>query len=66
MKSTDMKWRDLALQFDNHRMLALWHLEALLNDPSGHAEDAKLFLSAGPLSGEEVLKQRIQEIADGN
>lgn len=25
-------WRGLALQFDNHRMKALWHLKALVSD----------------------------------
>jgi len=57
------EWRRLALQFDGHRMQALWHLEALLKDPS-HAEQARAFLSAPPLSGEEVLKQRIAECVE--
>jgi hypothetical protein len=58
----DFQWRRLALQFDGHRMEALWHLKALINDPS-HAEKAKAFLAAGPISGEVVLANRLAEMA---
>ncbi len=56
------QWRNLALQFDQHRMEALWHLKTLLANPE-HAEAVRAFLSAPPLSGSEVLKQRLQELA---
>jgi hypothetical protein len=61
-KDPAAEWRRLALQFDGHRMQAIWHLNALINDP-GHAEKARAFLSAPPLSGEQVLKERIAEMA---
>lgn len=57
--SPEDEWRRLALQFDGHRMQALWHLKAMLADPLAHAEAVKAFLSAGPLSGEQVLADRI-------
>ncbi len=56
-------WRRLALQFDGHRMQALWHLKKMLENPEAHREAAEKFLSAGPLSGEEVLAERIKAIA---
>jgi hypothetical protein len=59
----DSDWRRLALQFDGHRMQAIWHLKAMLSDPQAHAAEASKFLAAGPLSGEEVLAQRIAAIA---
>jgi len=62
----DAHWRRLALQFDNHRMQALWHLKALLKDPEGHKAAVEKFLSEPPLSGEKVLKQRIKAIAEEN
>ncbi len=61
-KDPAAEWRRLALQFDGHRMQALWHLNALLNDP-GHADHVKAFLSEPPLGGEKVLAQRIAELA---
>lgn len=59
----EAEWRRLALQFDGHRMQAIWHLKCMLKDPEAHREAAEKFLSAGPLSGEEVLAQRIEAIA---
>ena len=56
-------WRRLALQFDNHRMTAIGHLKAMLADPVAAKEEAIKFVQAAPLSGTEVLKQRIAEIA---
>lgn len=59
------QWRDLALQFDGHRMQALWHLKAMVNADTGtlEAKAAGDFLNAGPLPGEQVLAQRIAELA---
>ncbi|MCY1245920.1 hypothetical protein D9M72_591100 [compost metagenome] len=57
------EWRRLALQFDGHRMQALGHLKAMLVSSKRHAHAAALFLAAPPLSGEEVLAQRIAAIA---
>jgi hypothetical protein len=56
-------WRRLALQFDGHRMQALGHLRAMLADPQAHAERAAEFLAAPPLSGEQVLAERIRALA---
>ncbi len=59
-------WRRLALQFDNHRMIALHHLKAMVQDVTIHKPLAEEFLQAGPLGGEEVLAHRIAEIADAS
>lgn len=56
-------WRRLALQFDDHRMQALGHLRAMLADPQAHADRATVFLAAPPLSGEQVLAERIRALA---
>lgn len=63
MESAENGWRRLALQFDNHRMQALGHLKAMVQDPDKHKELAEQFLSDGPLSGEEVLVNRIQSMS---
>lgn len=61
-------WRDLALQFDKHRMDALWHLKALIGDAT-HAAKATEFLSAPPLVAHEIVarlttaEQRNTELA---
>lgn len=52
-------WRELALQFDNHRMAALWHLKALLQSQE-HAGVAHDFLDAPPMAGHEVVAERDQ------
>ena len=57
------QWRRLALQFDGHRMLALSHLRLLLAHGEDHKKTAQEFVSAPPLAGEEVLKQRIATLA---
>ena len=51
-------WRRLAMQFDNHRMLYKWHLEALLNNPD-HREKALAFLATGPKDGNQIMAERI-------
>ena len=58
-------WRRLALQFDNHRMQALGHLKAVVNPGAvfDAYKAAKDFLNAPPLGGEEVLAQRLAELA---
>jgi hypothetical protein len=50
-------WRDLALQFDNHRMAALWHLKKVLNDTSA-SDEASAFLENPPLAAHEVVAER--------
>jgi len=55
----EAEWRRLALQFDGHRMQALAHLRAMLQDPAKHAPVVAEFLKAPPLSGEAVLAERI-------
>lgn len=59
-EATD-NWRRLALQFDGHRMQALWHLKRILHADSSVDEykAAEAFLEAPPLDGEAVLSQRI-------
>jgi hypothetical protein len=58
-ESAEDSWRRLALQFDGHRMQALHHLRAMLQDAAKHAPVVTEFLNAPPLSGAEVLAQRI-------
>lgn len=50
-------WRDLALQFDNHRMRALWHLKTLVSD-GAHYDAAAAFLAEPPIPQSE-LQQRL-------
>lgn len=58
--STEMKWRDLALQFDGHRMQALCFLKQILKDlPETEYPEAREFLKTGPIPGEEILRQRL-------
>lgn len=59
------EWRRLALQFDEHRMLALWHLRRLVRTDDGYpeAKEAEQFLASPPLPGEAVLAQRIAALA---
>ena len=45
---TTAEWRKLALQFDAQRMSAMWHLSAMLQDPTGHAAAAREFMAAAP------------------
>lgn len=56
-------WRRLALQFDQHRMQALWHLRAMVENPRESRASVIEFLNAAPTDGNEVLTQRIAEIA---
>ena len=58
-------WRRLALQFDIHRLQALWHLKRILHADSSVDEykAAEQFLAAPPLDGEAVLAQRIAALA---
>jgi len=57
---TEMKWRDLALQFDGHRMQAISFLKMILSElPNDQYASARDFIKSGPLSGEEVLRNRI-------
>lgn len=51
------RWRDLALQFDNHRMAALWHLKAFLQS-NEHETAAHDFLCSPPLAAHEVVAER--------
>lgn len=61
--STEMTWRNLALQFDGHRMQALCFLKQILGAlPETEFVEAREFLKAGPLPGEEVLRQRLAEM----
>lgn len=63
--TTDMKWRDLALQFDGHRMQALCFLKQILGAlPETDFPEARQFLKDGPIPGEEILRQRLQEMME--
>ena len=42
------EWRKLAMKFDSHRMVALWHLKILLDHPEKHAQVVKEFLMQSP------------------
>lgn len=62
---TEVKWRDLALQFDGHRMQAISLLKMIIKDASDDQYlSVRNFLKSGPLPGEEVLRNRIAEIAE--
>ncbi|MFC3208087.1 hypothetical protein [Aquamicrobium soli] len=63
-EDTESQWRDLALQFDGHRIQAMCLLRAIAADKAGKAE-IEVFLSAPPLSGEQVLADRIAAIGAG-
>ncbi len=61
---TKGEWRRLALQFDGHRMQAISFLKMILNElPATEFSSAREFIKAGPLPGEEILRNRIAEIA---
>lgn len=61
---SEIKWRELALQFDGHRMQAICFLKQILNElPEAEFSSARDFLKSGPLSGEEVLRNRIAALA---
>jgi hypothetical protein len=53
------KWRTLALQFDAHRMSALVHLRAMVQDPAKHADVAREFLSAPPPEAQPAVPDAI-------
>lgn len=46
-------WRNLGLQFDAHRMQALWHLKALLQSRE-HESVAHDFLDSAPAQGGDL------------
>ncbi len=62
-ESATKEWRRLALQFDGQRMQALSLLKAMLKDAQAFTPTVKEFLAAPPLSGEEVLADRIKAMA---
>lgn len=67
MNKTDIKWRDLALQFDGHRMQAISLLKMIVNDAQDDQySSVRDFLKSGPLSGEEVLRERIAQMLKEN
>lgn len=57
------EWRRLALQFDGHRMQALSHLRLLTKHPGDHCAAAVNFLASPPLSGEQVLADRLAQLS---
>lgn len=61
---SEIKWRELALQFDGHRMQAICFLKQILKElPETEFSSARDFLKSGPLPGEEVLRNRIAALA---
>lgn len=59
------RWRELALQFDGHRMEAISLLKMIVNDtPPDSYSSVRNFLNSAPLSGEEVLRERLLAIAN--
>lgn len=55
-------WRGLALQFAEHRMVALGHLSRLLEDPVTQGPVVEEFLAADLAKAEAVLAQRLHQI----
>jgi hypothetical protein len=51
---TEKVWRNLALQFDEHRMLALAHLRRALDTGLQNRKEIELFLQSSPRSGNEI------------
>jgi hypothetical protein len=49
------EWRKLALQFDAHRMSALAHLRAMVQDPAKHADVAREFLASRPPAAQPAV-----------
>lgn len=70
-EAAEQAWRRLALQFDGHRMQAIGLLKLIAHTLKGDKDfavpliekDIEKFLSAGPLSGEKVLAERIAALA---
>lgn len=56
-------WRQLALQFDGHRMQALGYLKALLRGEKDMETGARGFIASPPIPGEQVLAERLAAIA---
>lgn len=56
-------WRQLALQFDGHRMQALGFLKALLRGEKDMETGARGFIASPPIPGEQVLAARLAAIA---
>lgn len=62
-KKSELKWRELALQFDGHRIQALCFLKQILKQlPETEFIEAREFLKEGPIPGEEVLRQRLGDM----
>ncbi|MEG3033946.1 MAG: hypothetical protein RR877_00465 [Aurantimicrobium sp.] len=55
-------WRNLALQYDRHRMQALWWLRSI-KEGTATTEDIEKFLKSVPDSGETIVKQHLEEVA---
>ena len=62
MPDTGYTWRDLALQFDHHRINALQVIRGLVSGETTQGE-AEAFLAAPPLPGSAVLDAKVAEIA---
>lgn len=59
----DNTWRDLALQFDAHRMQAIQLLKLARDSGLANRKQIDEFLAAPPISGEKVLADRLDAIA---
>lgn len=58
------QWRKLALQFDGHRMQAIGMINHMLKElPEFAFPEVREFINQPPLPGEQVLADRISEIA---
>lgn len=51
------EWRNLALQFDNQRMAAVWHLRAMVDNAQDARKHALTFLAAAPRPGRDIAKE---------
>jgi hypothetical protein len=62
--TSEDQWRNLALQFDGHRMQALaWLKHILADQPIGSYPFVRTFMKSPPMSGEAVLAERIAQFA---
>ena len=55
-------WRNLALQFDSHRMQALWWLRSIKKGTATVA-DIEDFLKSAPKEGDAIVKEYLDEVA---
>ena len=62
-EETANQWRDLALQFDRHRMTAMAHIRAAASGDKSAIEALGVFAALPPIPGHEITTERDQLLA---